>query len=138
MGNILADANDILIDLNGNVSYLQDDKLWTYDASDSTILGASVVLNTSDLGVPDVDKLINFVDIDFIGNITIAFYFDGTLIHSITPISKVQRGTSWVFFPMSKRKPFQKLKLVITSSALTTKIYGIEIDFSVLRRRRYD
>lgn len=135
---ILETANEVLIDLDGEIAYLQDDTLWIRDTSDTTLVGCSVVFNDSDLGVPDVDKLINFADVDYVGAFNLSFYFDGTVVHTMEFSTRASRGTVWKDFPLSKRKAFQKLKLVITASNKNTKIYGIEIDFSVLRRRRYN
>ena len=138
MADILGNANDILVDLNGEINYLQDDTLWIYDNADSELIGAQVVFNNSDLGEPGIEKLINFVDVDYVGAFNLSFYLDGTVIHTMEFSTKATRGTVWRDFPLAKRKAFQKLKLVITASAKTTKIYGLEIDFNVLRRRRYN
>lgn len=136
--DILATANEILIDLDGEIAYLEDDTLWVRDASDVTLVGCSIVFNNSDLGVPDIDKLINFVDVDYVGAFNLSFYLDGVGVHTAVFSNRATRATVWQSFPTAKRKAFQKLKLVITASDKDTKIYGIEIDFSVLRRRRYN
>lgn len=138
MADILANANEILVDLNGNIAYLQDDKLWIKDTNDTELIGCSIVFNDSDLGEPGIEKLINFADVDYVGAFNLSFYFDGTVIHTMKFSTKATRGTVWRDFPLAKRKAFQKLKLVITASTKTTKIYGLEIDFNVLRRRRYN
>ncbi len=138
MADILTNANDVLIDLNGELSYLQDDVLWIYDPTDTELVGASIIFNNSDLGEPTVEKLMNFADVDYIGAFNLTFYMDGTGIHTMEFGTKATRGTAWQDFPLTKRKAFQKLKLVITASAKTTKIYGLELDFSILRRRRYN
>jgi hypothetical protein len=138
MADILSNANDVLIDLNGELSYLQDDILWEYDATDQELVGASVVFNNSDLGEPSIEKLMNAADVDYIGSFDLTFYFDGTMVHTMNFGTKATRDAIWKDFPLAKRKAFQKLKLVITASAKTTKIYGLELDFSVLRRRRYN
>ena len=138
MSSILASANDILIDLNGQAAYLQDFDLWVYDSSDPVTIGATIEFNNSDLGVPEADKLLNFVDVDYIGAFNLTFYLDGVARHTMVFNSSVTRTTKWLSYPLSKRKAFQKLKLVLTASEKTTKIYGIEIDFDIIRRRRYD
>lgn len=135
---ILEDANEILIDFNGEIAYLQGDALWIRDTSDAELIGATVEFNDSDLGVPDIDKLLNFADVDYEGAFTLTFEFDGTAIHTMTFADKVTRGVAWQDFPLIKRKGFRKLKMVIVASAKDTKIYSIEIDFTVLRRRRYN
>lgn len=135
---ILQDANDILIDFDGHISYLTDDKLYVYDDTDTTILGASLTSNNSDMGEPMADKLINYVDVDYVGAFNLTFYFDNVAIWTMIFTTKATRGTIWRDFPISKRKAFQKLKVVLTTSTPNTKIYGLEIDFSVLKRRRYN
>ena len=135
---ILAEANDVLIDLNGELAYLTDSELYIRDTSDTTSVGAYIISGESDLGEPQIEKLLNFVDIDYIGAFNLTFYLDGLAVHTMSFTDAATRTTVWRDYPLSKRRPFQKLKLVIGASLPTTKIYGIEIDFSVLRRRRYN
>ncbi len=138
MADILANANDILVDLNGDLAYLQDEILWIRDETDTELIGCSIVFNDSDLGEPGIEKLLNYADVDYIGAFDLTYYLDGIAIHTMNFSTKATRDTAWQDFPLAKRRAFQKLKLVITASAKTTKIYGLEIDFSVLRRRRYN
>lgn len=135
---ILQDAVDILVDHNGEIAYLQTDALWEYDGTDTTVVGGSVTFNNSDLGEPSIEKLINYVDVDYEGSFSLTFYFDGSLIYTMSFSDKASRTTVWRDFPLQYRKVFQKLKLYITSATSDTKIYSIEIDFSVLKRRRYN
>lgn len=135
---ILADAVDILIDQDGEVAYLQEDKLYEYDSTDTTVVGGSVTFNNTDLGEAGIEKLINYVDVDYEGSFVLSFYADGVAQAALTFSDKATRGTTWRDYPLASRKPFQKLKLYISSATSDTKIYGIEIDFSVLRRRRYN
>lgn len=134
---ILENANDILIDLNGNISYLQDTLLWEYDAADTEVTGAYIIFNDGDLQEPAIDKLLNYVDVDYEGSFILNFYLDGVLTHSTTFADVASRTTVWRDYPLIKRKAFQKLKLTLTSSTPDTKIYGIEVDFSIARRRRF-
>jgi hypothetical protein len=138
MADILANANDILIDQDGELAYLQDNTMWVYDASDAELLGATVIFNNTDLGVPDVDKVINFVDTDYVGAFTLSFTLDNTLIHTMTFSNQVTRSGAWQDFPLRKRKSFRKLQMTIIAETLGTKIYSLEIDFDVIRRRRYN
>lgn len=135
---ILSVANDILVDFEGNLAYLTDDKLYTFDSSDELIVGASLTSNNSDLGEPGVDKLINFVDADYSGAFNITFYFDNSASYTMTFPNSASRTTKWTDFPLSKRRAFQKLKIMITTSTPNTIINGLEIDFSVMARRRYN
>lgn len=138
MASVLVDAVDILINQSGRVSYLQADKLYEYYAADATVVGGSITFNNSDLGYPDIDKLINFVDVDYEGAFNLSFFTDGTLQWTIEFTDKATRSTVWRNYPLSKRIAFQKLKLYITSATADTKIYGLEVDFSILKRRRYN
>lgn len=138
MASILQDAVDILIDQNGNLAYLQDDALYEYYAADTTSAGGSVTFNNTDLGEASIEKIMNAVDVDYEGSFVLHFYADGVLQCSLTFADKATRGTVWRDYPLVNRKVFQKLKLYIASSTIDTKIYSIELDFSVLRRRRYN
>ena len=135
---ILADANDILIDLNGEITYLQDTKLWIRDITDITEIVATITFNNSDLGEPSAEKLMNYIDVDYVGAFSLLFKLDDTSIHTMTFSNLATRSTVWKSFPLNKRKPFQKIQLVITASTIGTKIYSLELDFELLRRRRFN
>ena len=138
MATILSTANDVLIDLNGEIAYLENSKVWTYDATDTELIGSQVTFNDSDLGQPTLEKLINFADADYIGAFDLSFYFDGTFSHTMSFPTSATRTTADIDFPLAKRKAMTKIKLIVTATAKITKIYGLEIDFSLLRRRRYN
>lgn len=136
--DILKDANEILIDFSGNVNYLTDDKLYIYDNTDTEVVGGLIKTGSSDMAEPTIDKLINFIDCDYVGSFKIVFTFDDIYIHTIELPYSSTRTTRWVSFPLSKRKALQKIQLAITSSVKDTIIYRIEVDFTVLKRRRYN
>jgi len=138
MATILSTANDVLIDLNGEIAYLEDTKVWTYDATDTELIGAAVTFNDSDLGQPTLEKLINFADADYIGAFDLSFYYDGTFIHTMSFPTSAIRTTVDIDFPLVKRKAHTKIQIVATATAKTTKIYRLEVDFSLLKRRRYN
>ena len=75
---------------------------------------------------------------DYEGSFALHIFADGILQSSLIFADKSTRGTVWRDYPLVSRKAFQKLKLYLTSGTNDTKIYSIEIDFSVLRRRRYN
>lgn len=135
---ILTDANEILIDFNGNINYLTNDKLYIYDNTDTEIVGGLVKTSSSDMTEPTIDKLINSIDCDYVGSFKITFIFDNVPIHTIELPYSSTRTTKWVSFPLQRRIPLQKIQLAITSGIKNTIIYGIEIDFTVLKRRRYN
>ena len=136
MANILTEANDVLIDFDGKRAYLTDDALWVYDTADTNVTDGYVTSNNSDLGYPDVDKLLNYIDVDYKGTVQVIVYQDGNGIHIFNPPDKTSRGTKWLYLPLRKRKAFQKIKIVLASSDPDAIIYGVELDFSVLKRRR--
>lgn len=136
MPGILASANEILIDFDGHRAYLTNDYLYTYDNTDTTTVGAYVLTNDSDLEHPSVDKLLNYIDIDYKGTIQVLVYQDGTAIHLFEPPDKTSRGTKWLYMPLIKRTAFQKIKIKIATSDPDAIIYGAELDFSILKRRR--
>lgn len=136
MSGILSTANDLLIDFSGYISYVTDYAFYTHDATDTTETGAYVVTNDSDLGYPDVDKLVNFIDLDYKGTIQVLIYQDGTATHIFNPPDKTSRGTRWLYMPLRKRVAFQKIKIKIASTDPDSIVYGAELDFNVLKRRR--
>lgn len=133
---ILANANEILIDLDGYRAYLTDDALYVYDADDTEVVGGYIRHNETDLGEPSLDKHINGVDVDYKGILTLYFYFDGEQEHSITVPNSASRTTRWVHFPVSSREPFQKIRSLVVSATSGTILYGLEYDFNVVQRRR--
>ena len=135
---ILEDANDILIDSSGKIAYLQDAKLWINDDTDVTKITATITFNNSDLGEPSAEKLINYMDVDYIGAFSISFKLDDVAIHTMSFSNLDTRGTVYQSYPLNKRKPFQKIQLAITANIIGTKIYGLELDFELLRRRRFN
>lgn len=134
----LQDANSLLIDVDGNVAYLQDSALWEYDATDTTSVYGQVSYAENDLGEPSIDKLLNFVDVDYEGTFTLSILTDNITLTTLIFTDKATRGTVWRSIPLTDRKPFQKLEMWASSFTSDTKIYSIEIDFDVLKRRRYN
>ncbi len=135
---IISITNDILIDFDGVLNYLTPDALYVKDTNDPTITPAMIFSGDSDLGEPSVDKLLNFIDIDYIGSLVFTFALDGVVQTSTVMPNKASRGTAWVDLPLSNRKPFQKLRYMISGPTPGTEIYNVEIDFSILNRRRYN
>ena len=136
------DTAEILIDFDGKVNYLTPTTLEVYNES-GLDLGITGVFGSgySDLGEPSVDKLLNAIDIDYVGQCNIFFSFqslDGTSATSsiFTLPSKASRGTYWLQLPLAERRAFQKIAYWFTEPTHGTKIYGLEIDFSILKRRR--
>lgn len=133
---ILANANDVLIDLNGNRAYLTDNKLYVHDSSDTTIVPSFLQTNESDLGEPAIDKLLNMFDIDYKGQLEIRIYQDGIHITTLTTTASNDRTTEYLYMPLASRRSFQKIQFVFYTERNDTVIYGIEIDFSILKRRK--
>lgn len=137
------DTAEIIIDQDGKIAYLTPEELWVYDEGGAD-LGIFGILSSgySDLGEPSVDKLLNYIDLDYIGQFNIFFEFtslDGQLggTSSFTVPEKTTRGTYQLYIPLKERKAFQKLRYWFAEPIHGTKIYNMEIDFSILRRRRY-
>lgn len=128
-----------LIDFDGNIAYLTPDKLYVYNVNtDDQGIEGILFSGASDLGEPSIDKLLNFIDVDYIGQFMIYFTYDdpaGTTSSYLLP-AKSTRGTHWLYIPLTERRPFKKVKYAIIGPTHGTIIYGLEIDFSVLRRRR--
>ena len=138
---ILTVANDVLVDPNGELAYLTPDKLYVYDITDTTQISATLITSSIDFGEPSIDKLLNFVDADYIGQFSITFTFDGAEHSPMYVMSFPQsavRTTLWKSHPLVDRIPHQKFAMKITSITAGTKIYGLELDYGGLRRRRYN
>lgn len=138
------DTTTIMIDQDGKLAYLIPTMLEVYNSTGPD-LGTVGVFSSgiSDLGEPSVDKLLNYIDIDYIGQCNISFNFyglDGTSFTSsvFALPTKSTRGTYWLQIPTSERKAFQKLKYWLTEPINGTIIYNLEINFSALKRRRYN
>lgn len=136
------DTAHVLVDFDGNLAYLTPTTLEIYDPAGAD-LGITGILESgsTDLGEPTVDKLLNSVDIDYKGQCNIFFSFENldgnsfsTSVYTLP--YKADRGTIWLHVPLIQRKAFQKISYWLTDPIQGTIIYGIEIDFSVLRRRR--
>jgi len=140
MPTYLSSANDLLVDLNGKKAYLEDNSLWVNTPSNTTNPSASIQFNRTDLGEPSIDKLINYFDIDYEGEFTIKLYYDDTVDSPIWSSTVNDHGatrdTEWIPLPLINRQAFQKMFIVIIANDASCKIYGIEIDFQVLKRRR--
>lgn len=134
----LLTANDILIDQNGNIAYLTDDALHIYNSGAQNQISGLIKMNNTDLGEPSIDKLLNKIDADYTGSFSIVLYLDGVSTHVMTFNDVYSRTATYADYPLSKRKPFKKLQLVLMTAQPGTKIYGLEIDFSLLPRRRYN
>ena len=124
-----------LVDFDGNNAYLQANALWIYTASATNITYA-LLTNEVDFGYPDLDKLLNYFDIDYVGTIRVHYFFDNIYMDYLSTSASVSRNTSWLDIPLAQRKPFKKLKLLIEAVGSSTKLYSIEFDFNPLRRRR--
>lgn len=140
MPTYLNNANDILIDLDGDRAYLEDNALWTHDILSAGNPDAAIEFNKTDLGEPSIDKLINYFDIDYTGAFTLYLYYDNaSLAWSSTMVDhSTSRSTEWICLPLVNRRAFQKMFLVIVANDANAKIYSIEIDFQVLKRRRLE
>ena len=133
---ILTSANDILIDFNGDPAYLTNDTLYVHDTTDTTEVGASLVTNNSDLGEPTLDKLCNLFDLDYTGEVHVYVLLDGVTITDFTTTYSASRRTQYFYMPLAARRPFQKISFIINTATIGSILYGIEIDFSVLKRRK--
>ena len=133
---ILSNSVQTLLDLDGNRAYLGPSKLHVYDDTDNTIIEANLTTNYSDLGELNVDKLLNFIEVDYQGNIEIDVYYDYVIQFTLTTDNSINRTSQYLYIPLIKRGPFQKLRLVIRTNTANTILYSVDIDFSPLKRRK--
>jgi len=135
---LLTITNQILVDLEGNLAYLTNDKLYIYNSGDIFNSSGFITHHSSDLGEPSLDKQLNFIDVDWEGTLQILVYLDGAHKHTfILAGSAGIRSTAKLDFPLAKRKAFQKMYLKIQSSAHNSIIYSIELDINGIKRRVY-
>ena len=129
-------AIQILVDLNGNTAYLTPQELYIYDSNSTDVIQGSLLTNESDLGEPTVDKLLNSIEIDFKGKVSIGVYLDGTYNCLLEAGPSSVRTTNFLYVPLIKRKAFQKVRLYFTTTTPGTVLYGTEIDFDILKKRK--
>jgi len=133
---ILENANEILEDADGNVAYLTDDELYIYDATDVTQTAGYIKHAETDLGEPSLDKHVNYLDIDYKGIFLIYVYMDGVAEYTyILPFS-ADRTRQWIYLPLDARKPVKRVYLHYYTITADSVIYGTEIDFNVVQRRK--
>lgn len=135
MADILVNANDILIDHNGQLAYLTDNSLYIYHLDTVDSIGGLIVLNNSDLNEPHLDKLLNYIEVDYKGTIELYFYFDDQYVCRLTAPKATSRTTKLLYFPLRFRRPFQRLQIKMLSKDRSTIIYNLEVDFDVLPKR---
>lgn len=134
--HVFSQALLTLIDFNGERAYLTNTELYTHDATDEIVVEAYLTTNSSDLGEFGVDKLLNFIEIDYIGKVYIDVYYDSVLQFTLTSNTVTSRTSDFLYTPLTKRIAFQKLILKIRTTDANTYLYKAELDFSVLKRRR--
>lgn len=135
MADILVNANDILIDHNGQLAYLTDNSLYIYHLDTVDSIGGLIILNNSDLNEPHLDKLLNYIEVDYKGTIELYFYFDDQYVCKLTAPKATSRTTKLLYFPLRFRRPFQRLQIKMLSKDRSTIIYNLEVDFDVLPKR---
>lgn len=135
-GSLSTNLNDQLVDFNGENAYLQSDKLWIRTSSSYINITYALLGAETDLGAPDIDKLINYIDIDFVGTVRVHYMLDGTYVGYLSTTTEAQRKSQWLYMPLANRKPFKKIRLLIEFVGSTSKLYSMEIDFNPLKRRR--
>ena len=138
------DNTELLIALNGEIHYLTSDSLEVYNTNGEDLSITGILQSgSSDLSEPSVDKLLNYIDVDYKGQCTIFFSFKNLDDESFSTTNivlpyKADRGTVWIYIPLAQRKAFQKMEYWIVEPVHGTIVYGLEIDFSILNRRRFN
>lgn len=128
--------NDIIYDAQGNITYLLDNGAVKYDSSDLTMVTAFIQTQMTDLGLPNTDKLGNYIDIDFKGALTIALITDGVVSSfNLSTATSTTRRSQKLFIPVNSRKPFKKVQFILVTSDSNTAIYRFYFDFLPLSRR---
>lgn len=128
----------ILIDFDGNPVYLYSDELYAYSVSGTGYSTGYCITNHSDLGEASIDKLLNYIDIDYSGSCSIQVFYDNIAQFTLIPDILTSRGTRQIYIPLSNRHPLQKLRLLISFNTITTRINKLELDFGTLKRKYHD
>lgn len=126
---------DMLINHDGNIAYLYNNKLYEYNISSTYNEGAYLVTNTSDLGEMSVDKLLNYIDLDFKGTIFVYINYDNNQFILLQRAESASRTIKRIFIPLSLRRPFMKIAIRLNTNDNTTQVYKFELDFGILKRR---
>ena len=139
MATILSEANDILIDSDGHRAYLTDDSLYVYTLLDVNVPPSYLTTNSGDLNEPSVDKLLNCLDIDYSSSgLSIAIYYEDVYKFSLSVPASANRTSKQLWVPLQYRMPVQKLKIKVINTTLLTTLYGLEVDFNIIKRRFHD
>jgi len=95
------------------------------------------ITNSTDLGEPLVDKLINNIAIDLIGPALVTVYGEDGSQYASFSVNATTRLIKPNWIPFANRKPTAKVyfKVELNRENETLKIYGIEVDFDVIQRR---
>lgn len=89
----------------------------------------------SDLGETSIDKLVNYMDIDVIGECEIYLYGNNILIQDYYIDGDNNMGKR-LFVNLSNRKPYHRLRLEIASYDPNFKLNNIELDVTYVRRKQ--
>ena len=139
--NVPIDQIEFINDIDGRISFLYANDIYSYDTDKSTIT-ASMETHVTDLGIQDRDKLFNELVLDYEGdvNVVITTYTttdtEQTTTWTVNPPTETDRIQRVFKYPLDLRKPFNKFKMTITASH-PAKIYNIQLDVDALNRRVY-
>ena len=130
--------SELFINLTGKIALLSTNtqNLYVEGTLVPSYYDGYLETNNSDLSEPNIDKLINYLEIDFQGRLDTLVYSDGNLLYTFNTDNASVRTTNFLHMPLSLRKAFQKIRLVFQTTTPNTKLYGVEVDFSILKKRR--
>lgn len=126
---------DIFTDENGDLAFLGANTLEVYGSSVAAIEGYLETPN-SNLNEPEVDKVLEYIILDYIGSATIEIYLDNVLSHTLSyPYTSTRQSYKLYILPQY-RQAAEKLYFKIKTSQSGTIIYNMYINFIILPRRR--
>lgn len=129
----------VLNDYDGNPVFLHTLGMLTQSTGTQSVRSYDnyFITNSTDLGEPLVDKLINNIALDLIGPAVVTVYGEDGSQYASFSVSASTRliKPNWILF--ANRKPTAKVyfKVELERTDETLKIYGIEVDFDVIQRR---
>lgn len=128
-------VNDIFIDENGELVFLSDLKFYKYGTSITQVTG-NLESGDSDLGEPNIDKVVESITAQYKGAFTLGVYLDGTLQYALSFPYTSTRQTLTLFALPQYRIASEKIRFKIESTTNITEIYNLQLDYIILPRRR--
>lgn len=94
---------------------------------------SSFLTAKTDLGSPEYYKLLNYLDIEYIGAASIAIIGDGESIKRWDLLNKESKGIERLYCNIDNRKVWKNMAIEINNSTENFKVFNIIIDVDIDR-----